>query len=102
VSEVIAAALIAAGGAVAASLVHLLDRTIGRNMSGLNHRLDAVNGKLDVLSDRLDGKIDKLAERVESRLDNLIRTQLRVHERLGRLEARNDGDGTIPPINFEP
>lgn len=101
-SEVIAAALIAAGGAVAASLIHLLDRTIGRNMSGLNHQLDAMNGKLDALSDRFDGKIDKLADRVESRIDNLIRTQVRVHERLGRLEARNGGDGSIPPIKFEP
>lgn len=101
-SEVIAVALIAAGGAIAASLVHLLDRTIGRNMSGLNNRLDGVNAKLDALSDRMDGKIDKLADRVETRIDNLIRTQVRVHERLGRLEARSDGDGSVPPINFEP
>jgi hypothetical protein len=71
-------------------------------MLSLGNRIEALDPKLDALSARVDGKIEVLASRVESRIDHLIRTQIHVHERLARLESRNGGDGSIPPIEFEP
>lgn len=94
-NEAVLAAAIGAAGVIVAALVHLLDRTVGRNISDLNGRIASMDGKFDDLSDRLDGKIDILANRVEKRIDDLISTQIGVHERLGRLEATIDGDGSV-------
>lgn len=100
-SDPVIAAAIGASGVVVAALVHLLDRTIGKNIAHLGNHLSTFDSKLAALSDRFDGKMDRLSERLESRFDELVKSQIEVHERLSRLEGRVGGT-SIPPIKFEP
>jgi hypothetical protein len=76
-SDQVVIALIGATSTLIVAVVSHFGRKLGKAVEGTHRRID-----------RLEGRIDGLADRMERRIDSLINTQVRVHERLGRLEGR--------------